>query len=270
MSFVPGPTTKLVAIAPGEDPAAWSRALATFTPSTTHVLKQDATTSVWSATLNNRPCVIKAVQYTSAIDRLKAAIHLSRGWRHWRGASWLISRSIPTAKPYMLARGTDAATGGSLEWLVMERLEGPTILEVLRDIRDDTTDLSVKQQHKIAAGLGVLASELVAQGRFNRDHKPSNLILTGWDQTHGDPTIAIIDCVAIRPCRRFDFKAMRRMLASLVIEPSGVGVLPRRSLLMRGLAEIQGQSWWREIERSVRLHGDPKPRINPFDSARSR
>ncbi len=270
MTFAPGPTTKITAIAPGEDPAAWSRALANFTPTAAHVLKQDATSAVWAAMFNNRPCVIKAVQYTSALDRLKATLHLSRGWRHWRGASWLISRNIPTAKPYLLASGTDSATGAAVEWLIMERLNGPTILEVLRDIRDDTTNLSVKQEHKIAAALGVLASELVAQGRFNRDHKPSNLILTGWDQAHGDPIIAIIDCVAIRKCRRFDFKAMRRMLASLVIEPAGVGVLPRRSLVMRGLAEIQGQSWWREIERAVRLHGDPTPRINPLRQAEPR
>lgn len=259
----PGEEVRVVAVGAGEDGAAWRDALRGWTPARGRALKVDGMTGVWSCELLGRACVVKGWMSGGVGDRLKMLLGCSRGWRHWRGASWLMSHGVRTAAPYCMLRGKDSA-GGVVEWLIMERVEGPTVLEVLRDIRDGATDLTVKDQHKVAASLGVLASEMVAQGRFNRDNKPSNLILAGWKE--GDPVIAVIDCVAIRACRRFDFKAMRRMLASLVIEPLGAGVLPRRSLLMRGLVEIQGQSWWGVIERAVAMHGDPRPRVDPFGS----
>ncbi len=241
--------------APGEDPRAWLDWMRGFEPGAARTLKIDEGTGVWRAGMNGRDVVVKMWEHRTLGARIKLLLRGSRAWRHWRGAAWLEASGFTTART--LALMTEYGPGGPRQWLVMEFLAGETVLEAIAG-----GGLGVRREHGLAAALGGQVSDMVARGRFNRDHKPSNLIVTGW--AGDEPTVGIIDCVAIRPCRRFDFGAMRRMLASLFIEPLGVGAAPRRTLCMRALTAIQAKGWWRELEQMVREHGDPRPRVDPL------
>ncbi|GMV25120.1 MAG: hypothetical protein AMXMBFR58_11510 [Phycisphaerae bacterium] len=250
-----GPASpRITRVAPVEDARAWARALAAFHPGRAAQLKIDGSAAVWRADLAGRSVVIKTWAMRSFADRLKLACRMARGDRHWRGARWLLDNGFHTARPLVLA--TDRGPAGPRQWLVMEYLDGPTVLDCIID-----GTLAAKDEHGLARALASQVSEMVALGRFNRDHKPSNLIVTGVGTA--SPRVAIIDCVAIRKCRRFDFSMMRRMLASLYIEPLGLGAPPRRSLCMRALTSIDARSWWQTLEHLVVSHGDPRSRVDP-------
>lgn len=255
MAFIPNPVgLRIDRLAEGQDRHAWLEDLKRIDLGKAQILKIDDRTGVWKTPLAGREVVLKMWEYPTLPGRLKLIFRASRGCRQWRGAQWLIANGFPTAKP--LALCTEYGPGGPREWLAIEHLEGRSILDHIAD-----QDLSISQEHAVAKALAEQISDMVAKGRFNRDHKPSNLILTCWE---GDkPRIAIIDTVAIRRCRRFDFAAMQRMLASLYIEPLGLGCSPRRTLCMRALDAIQAWDWWPTLSGMIRNHGDPTPRINP-------
>jgi hypothetical protein len=142
--------------------------------------------------------------------------------------------------------------------------------------------LSAREEHNLARALARQLVALTLAGRYNRDHKPSNLIIL--DSGAPDPRPAIIDTVAIkelRPWRRAD---LYHMFASLVIEPMGCGCPPRRPLMMRVLVEHQRELLrripdllppdpatrraarhmdWMRIAGIVAEHGDPTPRVRP-------
>ena len=132
---------------------------------------------------------------------------------------------------------------------------------------------------------------MVAKGLFNRDHKPSNIIVTdvGDDQTPA--SLGIIDAVDFRKVTpTLVFAAPTRMLASMIIEPTGVGVRLRHALMRRALRAYLDESWhlasrsdadsdeamdrtwehqsarafWQSIGERVVRHGDPTPRVNPL------
>ena len=201
----------------------------------------------------------------------------------------LTRAKVRTGQPLMLARA--AVDRRTCELLVLEYLEGPTLLECLRDAA--TGRMPVWKQHAIAHAIGVQMSDMGCI--FNRDHKPSNLIVLKANT--GEPEVAVIDCVGVR---RVQVLRTERMLATLVIEPTGCGVGPRRGLMMRVLwscneeldkwhEPLDYESWdvderpsanpqervkeaarlqWREAAAIVRVHGDPRPRVNPLKSAR--
>lgn len=181
----------------------------------------------------------------------------------------------------------------------MERLSGPSVLEILAaargrhdSTRGDAADapqaalLGPRRQLALARELGRQLRRLIGHGRFNRDHKPSNLIVLSADHR---PRVAIIDCVAILPVSRAGGpgEALQRMLASLYIEPSGVGAPPRRSLILATLHGALGidrpaspgaprilrshrvdrrrlRALWNSVADRVRSHGDPTPRVDPL------
>lgn len=195
------------------------------------------------------------------------------GDKHWRGAALLAAKRIPTASPIALA--TAAVDGVRCELLVLEHLSGPTLLERMKRIRESPGS-GVRAQHALARAVAEQVFAMTSRGVSNRDHKPSNLIVTGA------AAVAVIDCVGVRSSGG---DALREF-AALVIEPLGCGVLPRRALLCRTLrtyAEREAQpdraapggreadeprsaakARWRALERLVARHGDPRPRTDPL------
>lgn len=225
--------------------------------------------------------------------RLKGLVKMSRAWRHWRGAGRLSRAGVRTAEPLVLA-----LVDGD-EVLVMRAIEGPTLLEVMAEIAGKanvnangnvSVNVNVKQggehwgvagQHDLARLVGELVARLAGGGFFNRDLKPSNVIVTRGH--NGRPALAVIDCVAIRRSseRRCSEVYMNtlRMVSMLVIEPIGCGVLPRRSLRFRALiaalheftrslphaqASQARRTCWQSVAQIVEKHGDPTPRVNPL------
>ncbi len=162
---------------------------------------------------------MKCWQLTVA-GRLKSFLRCSRAFRHWRGAAWLAEHGFRTAACYSLLRGrvTWRGPGIDKEILIMEALPGKSVLHHLAD-----RDLGVGQEHALARALGRMLADLARAGAYNRDGKPSNLIVTRTDP----PEIAVIDCVAIRAARGASMP-LERSAARLLIEPRGVGCPVRR------------------------------------------
>ena len=258
--------------------AEWLAALQDFPPESAKLLKHDGGAEVHRAHVAGRDTVIKSWRLGSPWEGFKVLFRQSRADRHWRGADWLIRHRIPTARMYTLATRRDA--DGIRLYLVMEALPGKTILQHLAD-----PDLTVRQEHAVARSLGEQAAAFMYLRHYNRDPKPSNQIVTSVsDRT---ATVALIDCVGIKRNIWFDSDEPIPMLARMVIESSGVGLTPRRTLLMRGLrsygdffARTRGGNGargfdraarnqaWRDVAEFIELHGDPTPRVNPLAPSR--
>jgi hypothetical protein len=263
-------------LAKSEEPhrQAWSEALGADWQRAARTIKKDGPASVLRASLLQRDVVVKQWVWRPT---LKGLFGLDRASRQWRGAQWLEAHGFPTARCLVLAT-SPRANYPHHRYLVMEAIEGTTLLEHLA-----RHDLTVRQQHTLARALARQLVALTLAGRYNRDHKPSNLIVQNLES--GEPTIAIIDTVAIRklrPWRRADLYAM---FISLVLEPVGCGCPPRRPLMMRVVVEHQRELLrrvpnvlpadpsirraarhqdWMRIAGLIDAHGDPTPRIDPL------
>jgi hypothetical protein len=213
---------------------------------------------VYRATLHGRNVVLKRWILNRLAARFKARAKAGRADRHWRNAAWLEEQGIGTAR--CLALATEYRKVWPRRWLVMEAVPGHSVLEHLA-----ANDLDIRAQHILAAELGKQIASLAECDRRNRDHKPSNLMVTWLDE---GPWISIIDAVAIQ--RGAD---PERMLASLMIEPTGCGLRPRRTLAMRVLQSFLAESAsdssarnriWHAVADRIAAHGDPRPRVDPL------
>jgi len=138
----------------------------------------------------------------------------------------------------------------------------------------------VRIQHRVAAVAGRQIAEMTLgrQRYWNRDHKPSNLIVQ--DTSSIAPSICVVDCVGVREgSMRLSKAPWCRMFASLYIEPLGCGCQPRRALCYRVIQQFVIASMarptksamrravrklWRATRLRVERHGDPRPRVDPF------
>lgn len=265
--------------------ADWLAALGDFDTRSARALKEEGDRGVHFATLLGRPLVLKHWRARGLVDRLKSRFAASRAYRHWSGAQTLAQLGIPTAEPLFIASRTGLG-GQNEEWLAMEALPGKTVLDHLAD-----ADLTPAQERAVAAALGRMLSRLHLARWFNRDHKPSNLIVTRPGGAGRVAEVAIIDCVAIQRHRGTSPTAtLVRMLASLLIEPLGCAVAPRRSLRRRVLREALKASWeadseradpnhplgfdewergsaralWKMVADRLAAHGDPRPAVDPL------
>jgi len=167
---------------------------------------------------------------------LRAMAPRRRGWRQWRGAARLAAIGTPTAQPLLLARGRAGAE--HCEWLALELVEGRTALATLR-----AGDLSVGEEHALAAQLGSLVRAIDEAGWFNRDSKLSNVIV------RPDGGLVVVDTVGVQ---RRGGKRLR-MLGAMLNEAMDAGVLPRRAVLMRALraAADDPKVSWRAMEQAA-------------------
>lgn len=253
----------------GEDAAAWAVALADGAwLDAARTLKADGGSRVVAARLRGREVVVKTRQLRGAWARLKCALGRGKGDRHWRGAALLAGKGVATARVLALARAT--IDGQESELLVMEFVPGPTLLGVMADVRagrERGGGPGVREQHALARAVGAQVAQM--GDLFNRDHKPSNLIVRSGG-------VVLIDCEGVR---RAVIPGAARMFASLLIEPTGCGVPPRRALRMRALLawaeagdprggraahRAAARELWAEAARVVSHHGDPTPRVDPL------
>ncbi len=266
-------------------------------------LKRDGRDVVWLATLLGQAVVVKA-QALGLSASLKALVGRARLQRQWLGHAWLIDHHLPTARPLALAHAR--LDHAPVHLLVTSFLHGPSLLAFMQasrhSARPTTPDAhpapgpSAAQERAVADAVGNLVADLLARGRANRDHKPSNLIVTRADDDGAQ--VALIDAVALRAFAPSDrFNASVRMLASLLIEPTGCGVAPRLALRRRALRAFLVRLWldqaaatsdastaaprdpdpidpewerqsarafWAAVGARIAAHGDPQPRINPL------
>lgn len=258
-------------------PAAWAEAFGGVDWARAECLSDKPKRTVWRAVLDlpggPEELVIKVHAHRSAADSLRSVLHLGRLRRQWRGAARLSRRGFRVARGLALLRGR--LDNGPCDVLVMESAPGVPLIDLLA--RDD---LPTRTGHAVARQLGELVSLLDGERLHSKDLKPSNLLVdTGGDEA----TITIIDSdtVGHRP---------GHPLLPLVLEPLGLGVLPRRTLLARVVKSWAWHEWlnapygdiaeretgeraehdlarraWAEIEARVRVHGDPTPEHDPLN-----
>jgi hypothetical protein len=243
---------RLVRLGAGEDARAWHEALARpgwlREPTS---LKEEGGAWVRRGLVRvgtqDRDVVAKCRPLRGASERAKCALGLGRGDRHWRGAGWLLAHGFRTARPLVLARSQP--DGPPCEVLVMEALGGKSVLAHLAD-----RDLTARQEHAVARELGRMIVRLSRLHRYNRDCKPSNLIVSRVDGRSAE--VAMIDTVAIRRAARRGAQGQAMMFAAMVIEPIGTGCSPRRTLMARVLCEALAEEERSRAEQFV----DPRQR----------
>lgn len=273
--------------APGESAAAWLSALSTFNPADASPLKEERDDATLLARLNGRDVVLKRWSLPTLWDRLKHIARASRAWRQWRGAERLAAANIPAARGLTIATEYGRISDGlptdptrwhrrpPRAWLIMDVAPGHSVLEHLASVAGHT--LSPREQHAVARALAAMLGQLHAAHLYNRDGKPSNLLVSGFDAA-GLARITVIDTVGIRT--GFPARGTIITLKNLCMEPLGHGCPPRKALMARVIASLDdaaprssaSRAWrrdlWRDVAAAVKAHGDPTPRVDILSVAR--
>lgn len=239
------------------------------------VLKKEGRAEVLTGDSVAGGVVVKSLRDSSgpanAIARL---LRRSRLEREWSRGERLAHAGIDVAPMLALWRWRDEH-GGWVESLAMRRVEGPTLLEA---IANPPSELSARSA--LARAAGDLVARVLAAGLFNRDQKPSNIIVArrDGDQSADAPVLVVIDPVGVRPRGITSARvARRRMLFSLIVEPIGCGIdvpmRPRMEAMHACVSRLAGSDRsttrrvvredFRAIDQMLFEHGDPTPRIDP-------
>ncbi len=245
-------------------------------------LKQDVSGQVAVLDLDGAPAVLKRRPMASLFERLRAATGFSRYSRQWHGAQWLLANKLRAPRP--LARGVlhhhEHHSGSPEEFLLLEYIPGRTVLQHLAD-----GELPPRREHAIARAIADDLVRFFVVGRYNRDHKPSNLLVVEAQGAGSPPQIAILDSDSIRPSTVANLDSAERMLAALVIEAIGCRCEPRRTLKARVIHEFVSRferlagltsqpemshherraRIWRRVARRVASHGDTTPAVDPLE-----
>jgi predicted thioesterase len=266
-------------VAAGEEAAGWRDALsAPGVLDGAKVLKEDEGSWVRRARVMGRDVVVKCRVLNTVGRRVKHALRMGHGMKHWRGAERLMRAGIATGRPLALVRCE--VDGKACEVLVLEWVEGKTLLEILDEIARGVGP-GVREQHRIARAVGIAVRVFLEAELLNEDPKPSNLIVL--TSGGGHIGLGVIDTVAIQKRRRMNLHDIEtyETLQSLMIEPIGCGCPPRRTLWMRALhslvqkraserilrhTELRGLIT--EVGDGIRRHGDPRPRVDPLGGSR--
>lgn len=230
------------------------------------VIKRTDRVGVWSAAVDGRQVILKAWPIAGLAARSYAALGLTRASRQWRGSERLAGVGVQVPEMLALVRGRSSA--GDVEALVMTRVDGRTLLDHLAH-----PTVGPRVEHRIAEALARQCAAMARAGVFNRDHKPSNLIVTG--ATECNARLVVLDSVAIRPLPGGPRSAP---LERLVLEAIGVGAPPRRALVARFIAQWTQltapgldqrrlrRETWRVLGARIANHGDPTPTDNPLSA----
>lgn len=236
------------------------------------VLKRSDSASVIRAMVHSKDVVLKSRVIPGLKGVIQGVFGFSRAERQWRGCEWLASKGI--GAPRCLAIMTGKRDGVRIETLVLEYVPGHTLLwQIARGVI--SVDPTSPASRAIAYAVGNDIARLVKAERFNRDHKPSNIIV----ERTGPPSaaLAIVDAVAIvpfKPAKRTE--AMARMLASLLIEPRGIGHPVPDAFMSRVVDALahevvgaaEAETWARDMHawatRLVAAHKDPVPTDDPL------
>ncbi len=205
------------------------------------LLKEDDRTSVFSGECSLGPVVVKTMRVDRLKDSASKAIGITRLMRQWKGWERLVGAGVDSPDCFVLFREA------SVESLVMRRAAGETLFEYIA--RQDT---GITERIHVARLVGEMLGTLNAAGLFNRDGKPSNLIVSP-----GRDRLWVIDSVGVMGSRRGH--GMARMCANLIIEPTGLGNPVRTTDCMRVLRMLCGAAdrgaFWHQVRDIIARKG---------------
>jgi len=229
-------------------------------PEDARVLKDHAGGTVWRAELAGRGVVAKVRPLSGPRRRMQRVFGATPLCRAWSEAEWLRASGFAAAETLALVEG--GSDGVPVECLYVGAVEGPTLLRTL--VEGGAPD-------QLAVSFGLMAGRMYKLGRWNRDAKPSNFVVTG-----GDGLVVVdTDLRRIPP----GLEALERSLAAVLIETAGVGGADALGFvrtaataaareLLRDRARIAPEEFAERIlrgaERRLGRHPDPRPKQDPL------
>lgn len=244
----------------GDRPAAADLAAEIAAPAwadVARVVKEGDRSAVLSGTARGAGVVVKCHRLRGAGDAAARLLGRTRLMRQRRAARLLSEAGIATAGVLALFEGRDEF-GRTVQTLVLERIDGPTLLRCL-----DAGGPTTAAEHAIARAVGAQVRAVRRARLVSKDHKPSNIIVR---RGAAGPEPVLIDPSVTRSAHGDGV----RELVSLVLEPTGVGCPPRAALRARAFAaavedatRIERHVLWAAVRRGIETHGDPTPKDDP-------
>ncbi len=236
------------------------------------VFKKTENSSVIRSMVLSRDLVLKTCRVGGVKGLVQGLVSSSRAHRQWAGSEWLRSVGVAAPRCVAIIRGT--RDGSPVETLATEYVPGHTLLwQIARGVVKDDADSPASRAIAYAVGRDI--AQIIKSGRFNRDHKPSNLVVT--DAGPPIAKIATVDAVAIQPLKPEDrAEGIAKMVAALIMEPKGTGNPMPASMLRRivdalahemvgpGNAETWTGDMLTRANRLVEAHGDSTPEHDPL------
>jgi len=203
---------------------------------------------------------VKVRPLPGVMDRLRFRVGATDLGRACLGSALLNARGVwsPRVRVLALVR----VSGKWQEVLVTEWAGGRTLLELW--VEGGRTE-----RMALAAKSGVTVGRLSEVGVFNRDCKPSNLIVDG-------DRVGFVDVGGVRSSGGDRAGELARMIAALGFEPTGVGARPtfdevvigvRSALGAAGVARERREGVLKIVRELAESHGDPTPKDNPVAPA---
>ncbi|MFG0306670.1 MAG: hypothetical protein ACF8Q5_10715 [Phycisphaerales bacterium JB040] len=207
--------------------------------------------------------VVKLNPLDGPVERFKSLLALSKHHRQWRGAETLARHGLAPATPVALLRGRLrlGARQTRCEVLLLPEVSGRTLLEA---IASGDADLGTGPDTSLADRLGEDLAKCARAGVWNRDPKPSNVLV------REDGGLVWLDTVGVGYRRGADHAFVRHAIKMLLVESRGVGAECPEGFALRALSSAAGVSADRaramlgEIRAEATAHGDATPADDPL------
>ena len=221
------------------------------------VKSDDRGCEVWRVELLGGATAVKVRPVPGVLDRLR-----------FRLGKTDLSRAF-LAGALLMARGFESP---GVRVLALVRVEG-VWFEVLATVWAKGEpmirrwcDADESERNALARRAGELVGALSARGLFNRDSKPSNVVVDG-------DVLSLIDVGGVRIAGEDRVRELARMLSAQGFEPTGVGQKPAVGQMLacvRSACAVAGMCGFdrRVVVGRLRLlihgHGDPVPKDSPL------
>ena len=241
----------------GESRSDWERALAGGGWRAGEVVKaDDRGREVWKVELLGAMVAVKVRAVRGVLDRLRFRLGGTDLTRAHLGAALLTARGFESPRARVLAL---VRVGGAwFEVLVTDWAEGAPMIQ-------RWCDADEAERNELAQRAGELIGALSAKGVFNRDAKPSNVVVDG-------EVLSLIDVGGVRLAGEDKVRELARMISAQGFEPAGVGERPTVGQMLACVRSACAAAGITGLDRCVvvarlRLlidgHGDPMPKDNP-------
>ena len=251
----------------GEDRGLWERRLASMFWSDGKLIKRDRRgREVWRAEAEDDAqgvaFAVKARPLSGVRQRVRFRFGATDLGHSVLGAALLLARGFQTPRVRVL--GIVRAESGWVEALVTDWAEGRTLLA-------DWAEADAGERLVLAGRAGAHVGRLAQSGVFNRDAKPSNVVLAA------DDGFVMVDVGGARLSGGDWERELARMVAAQGFEQTGVGHAPSAGQVvacvraaLRGPKKGSGPDRRTRgrvialIRREIQEHGDPAPKDDPL------
>ncbi|MCA9272715.1 MAG: hypothetical protein KDA31_06690 [Phycisphaerales bacterium] len=250
----------------GEERGLWERRLASMFWSGGELVKRDSRgREVWRANADAGDLAVKARPLLGIRERVRFWFGATDLGRSVLGAALLSARGFETPRVRVL--GIVRTESGWLEVLVTDWVDGETLLSAWAEADE-------RERLALARRAGEHVGRLASSGVFNRDAKPSNVVL------REDGGFEMVDVGGVRLSGNDPARELARMIGAQGFEPTGVGhganagqVAACVRAAMRGSKKGSGPDRRTRgrviamLRREILEHGDPAPEDDPLRKA---